>query len=81
MTYANANFVTSYMVHNPNTGRSNQVPWVRLSCEEEALSFSTHTGVVARHPSLVPYLRETLTAEVVREYFSHLLEEGSSVER
>ena len=40
-----------------------------------------HTGVVARHPSLVPYLREALTAEAVREYFSHLLEEGSSVER
>jgi len=42
---------------------------------------SANIGVIARHPNLVPYLRQALTAEAVREYFHHLLEEGSSVER
>lgn len=38
-------------------------------------------GVIARDPAFFPYLKEALTVEVVREYFGHLLEEDSVVER
>ena len=32
------------------------------------------TGVVARHPALLPYLRLALTEEAVADYFSHFLD-------
>ena len=42
---------------------------------------SVTVGVVARHPSYLPYLKQALTCEVVSEYFEHLLEEDSTVQR
>ncbi len=38
-------------------------------------------GVVARHPGYVPYLRAALTPEVVADYFSHLIDDNTPVER
>lgn len=35
---------------------------------------TANVGVVARHPSFVPYLRKYLTAEAVENYFEHLLD-------
>ena len=37
--------------------------------------------MVARNPKALPYLREGLTTQVVRDYFAHLLEKDSVVER
>ncbi|XP_033098400.1 uncharacterized protein LOC117102277 [Anneissia japonica] len=37
---------------------------------------SANIGVIARHPSFVPYLREALTEEAIRNYFRHILEPG-----
>ena len=31
-------------------------------------------GVIARHPDILPYLRQALTTEAVESYFSHLFE-------
>lgn len=33
---------------------------------------SCNIGVIARHPSLYPYLKEALTSEAVAEYFRHV---------
>ncbi|OWF54332.1 hypothetical protein KP79_PYT12295 [Mizuhopecten yessoensis] len=33
---------------------------------------SANVGVIARHPSVLPYLRQAITAEVVDNYFGHL---------
>ena len=33
---------------------------------------SANIGVLARHPALVPLLREQLTAQAVADYFAHL---------
>ncbi|XP_048589274.1 uncharacterized protein LOC5517726 isoform X2 [Nematostella vectensis] len=35
---------------------------------------SVNIGVIARHPSYVPFLRSALTEEAVEEYFKHLFE-------
>ena len=35
---------------------------------------TANIGVIARHPSFVPYLKEYLTAETVEKYFEHLLD-------
>ncbi|XP_051558816.1 uncharacterized protein LOC127443865 [Myxocyprinus asiaticus] len=34
---------------------------------------SSNIGVIARHPVYFPYLRKVLTAEVVEQYFQHLI--------
>ena len=31
-------------------------------------------GVIARHPSYVPYIRKALTSDAVEAYFQHLLD-------
>ncbi|XP_071489029.1 uncharacterized protein [Diadema antillarum] len=35
---------------------------------------SSNIGVIARHPSYVPYLRNALTSQAVQEYFQHVFE-------
>ena len=35
---------------------------------------SCNIGVIARHPSFLPYLRDKLTEEVVAEHFKHCFE-------
>ena len=40
-----------------------------------------YSGVVARHPGYLPYLRAALTPEVVADYFSHLIDDNTPVER
>ncbi|XP_002122182.2 uncharacterized protein LOC100182932 [Ciona intestinalis] len=40
---------------------------------------SANIGVIARHPSYVPYLRKHLTAEVVFQYFKHLFEDSEEM--
>lgn len=35
---------------------------------------TANIGVIARHSSFIPYLRKHLTAEVVENYFEHLLD-------
>ena len=45
---------------------------------------SANIGVIARHPSYIPYLRKYLTADVVHKYFEHLFASdirGKPVER
>ncbi|XP_068443274.1 uncharacterized protein lratb.1 [Clinocottus analis] len=39
---------------------------------------SANIGVIARHPLFFPYLKKHLTSSVVEEYFSHLIEPGTS---
>ncbi|XP_043919433.1 uncharacterized protein LOC122794902 [Protopterus annectens] len=39
---------------------------------------SANIGVIARHPLYYPYLKRALTAEVVEEYFKHLLQKEPS---
>lgn len=34
-------------------------------------------GVIARHPDILPYLRQALTTEAVESFFSHLFENKS----
>ncbi|XP_053316264.1 uncharacterized protein LOC128483965 [Spea bombifrons] len=41
---------------------------------------NANIGVVARHPLYYPYLRRALTAQVIQEYFLHLLEKGQTDE-
>uniref|UniRef100_A0A8C5F5H9 Si:ch73-132f6.5 n=1 Tax=Gadus morhua TaxID=8049 RepID=A0A8C5F5H9_GADMO len=38
---------------------------------------SANIGVIARHPAFYPYLKEHLTASVVEDYFSHLIQPGT----
>lgn len=38
--------------------------------------FVTFPGVIARHPSYLPFIRAALTPEAVLEYFKHLFEES-----
>jgi hypothetical protein len=35
---------------------------------------AANIGVIARHPSFIPYLKESLTSEAVEKYFEHLLD-------
>ncbi|XP_072040932.1 uncharacterized protein [Amphiura filiformis] len=42
---------------------------------------TSNIGVVARHPSYVPYIRNALTEDVVRKYLQHILEDNSQVTR
>ncbi|XP_030836882.1 uncharacterized protein LOC115918506 [Strongylocentrotus purpuratus] len=35
---------------------------------------SANIGVIARHPSYLPYLKKALTAQAVQEYFQHVFE-------
>lgn len=42
---------------------------------------TVNIGVVARNPKILPYLREQLTTHAVKDYFEHLLEADSIVER
>ena len=37
--------------------------------------------MVARHPGYLPYLRAALTPEVVADYFSHLIDDNTPVDR
>ena len=55
----------------------------RLQLERFSLFCLILTGVVARHPVYLPYLRQALTAEAVESYFAHLFENtnGTNVER
>ncbi|XP_064200535.1 uncharacterized protein LOC135259755 [Anguilla rostrata] len=39
---------------------------------------SANIGVVARHPLYYPYLKKALTAQVVEEYFQHLIQKTDS---
>ena len=41
------------------------------------MSLSLSLGVIARHPAFYPYLKEHLTASVVEDYFSHLIQPGT----
>ncbi|XP_064004762.1 uncharacterized protein LOC135178116 isoform X3 [Pogoniulus pusillus] len=41
---------------------------------------SANIGVIARHPLYYPYLKKTLTAEALQNYFQHLLEQGTPEE-
>ena len=38
-------------------------------------------GVIARHPSFLPYIKRALTTDVVRNYFGHFLDENSTITR
>ena len=43
---------------------------------------SCNIGVIARNPKYLPYIKQQLTAEVVHEYFKHLIDEdGGQVHR
>ncbi|XP_078250917.1 uncharacterized protein LOC110072797 isoform X1 [Pogona vitticeps] len=39
---------------------------------------SANIGVIARHPLYYPYLKKTLTAQTIEDYFQHLLEKEQS---
>ncbi|XP_072170735.1 uncharacterized protein [Diadema setosum] len=41
---------------------------------------SSNIGVIARHPSYVPYLRNALTSQAVQEYFQHVFEPATEGE-
>ncbi|KAL5012237.1 hypothetical protein ScPMuIL_010788, partial [Solemya velum] len=36
---------------------------------------TANIGVIARHPSFLPYLRQALTEETVAEYFAHMFQD------
>ena len=40
-----------------------------------------HVGVVARKKAYLPYIKKALTSEAVANYFEHLLEDKSKVQR
>uniref|UniRef100_A0A8C8RUK7 Uncharacterized protein n=1 Tax=Pelusios castaneus TaxID=367368 RepID=A0A8C8RUK7_9SAUR len=42
---------------------------------------SANIGVIARHPLYYPYLKKTLTAEALEDYFQHLLEREQPEEK
>lgn len=42
---------------------------------------SANIGVVARHPLFFPYLKKHLTASLVHDFFSHLIQPGGTVTR
>lgn len=39
------------------------------------MSLFLYTGVIARHPSYLPYIKRSLTEEAVTDYFKHLIDE------
>ena len=45
---------------------------VKLIRVVHQLNVFIFTGVIARHPSYVPYIRAALTEESVEKYFKHL---------
>ena len=50
-----------------------------LVVEDNLMNF--HVGVIARHPGYLPYIKAALTPEVVADYFSHLIDDNTPVER
>ncbi|PIK41308.1 hypothetical protein BSL78_21838 [Apostichopus japonicus] len=42
---------------------------------------SANVGVIARHPSYLPYLKQALTEETVEAYFEHVLDKSSPSEK
>ncbi|KAM8808621.1 uncharacterized protein ACNFOS_002303 [Eudromia elegans] len=42
---------------------------------------SANIGVIARHPLYYPYLKKTLTAQALEDYFEHLLERHQPEEK
>ncbi|XP_060073298.1 uncharacterized protein LOC132553104 [Ylistrum balloti] len=64
----------------PETAESSPLPGGNCTYRLSDLAYtrsgdkgnSANVGVVARHPSILPYLQQAVTAKVVDEYFGHL---------
>uniref|UniRef100_A0A3Q2DGP9 Si:ch73-132f6.5 n=1 Tax=Cyprinodon variegatus TaxID=28743 RepID=A0A3Q2DGP9_CYPVA len=56
----------------PHTYRLEDLAYTRSGDKGD----SANIGVIARHPLYFPYLKKHLTASVVEDYFSHLIEPG-----
>ncbi|MDR3468595.1 MAG: DUF1446 domain-containing protein [Xanthobacteraceae bacterium] len=57
-----------------------EVPLVRVAVARSGdKGDDENIGVIARHPQWLPYLRQQMTTEAVRQYFSHLV--AGAVER
>ncbi|XP_042571907.1 uncharacterized protein LOC122135758 [Cyprinus carpio] len=53
----------------PHTFRLDELAYTRSGDKGD----SSNIGVIARHPLYFPYLKKCLTAEVVEQYFQHLI--------
>uniref|UniRef100_A0A672KYJ6 Si:ch73-132f6.5 n=1 Tax=Sinocyclocheilus grahami TaxID=75366 RepID=A0A672KYJ6_SINGR len=53
----------------PHTFRLDELAYMRSGDKGD----SSNIGVIARHPLYFPYLKKCLTAEVVEQYFQHLI--------
>ena len=66
------------LVRGENSFRLNDLAFTRSGDKGN----SCNIGVIARHPSYLPYLREQLTETAVAEHFAHVFEgEGTAVVR
>ncbi|KTF87997.1 hypothetical protein cypCar_00015770 [Cyprinus carpio] len=58
-----------YLPSGPHTFRLDELAYTRSGDKGD----SSNIGVIARHPLYFPYLKKCLTAEVVEQYFQHLI--------
>jgi len=68
---------TSNLLKGSNTAKVNDLAFTRSGDKGN----SCNIGVIARHPSFLPYLRDQLTEEVVAEHFKHCFEAPPVVHR
>ncbi|XP_074849248.1 uncharacterized protein LOC142012601 isoform X2 [Carettochelys insculpta] len=61
----------------PHTYRLEELAYTRSGDKGN----SANIGVIARHPLYFPYLKKTLTAEALEDYFQHLLERDHPEEK
>ncbi|XP_064609517.1 uncharacterized protein LOC135473588 [Liolophura sinensis] len=67
----------------PETPPAMELPTGTFSFRLEDLAYTrsgdkgntANIGVIARHPSYLPYIRQALTSQAVEEYFEHLFEQ------
>merc|ERR1719430_2520005 len=68
---------SSSLLKGSNTAKVNDLAFTRSGDKGN----SCNIGVIARHPSYLPYLRDQLTEEVVAEQFKHCFEAPPVVRR
>merc|ERR1719419_1765610 len=68
---------SSSLLKGSNTARVNDLAFTRSGDKGN----SCNIGVIARHPSYLPYLRDQLTEELVAEQFKHCFEAPPVVRR
>ncbi|XP_035225578.1 uncharacterized protein LOC118198092 [Stegodyphus dumicola] len=70
-------FIKGPLLQGTHTYRVGELAYTRSGDKGD----SCNIGVIARHPSFLPYLEDQLTSKTVATYFEHLFSNGHTVER